>query len=91
MHLLVESKPIHEEDQLRIISMQQGGDIKQALLGFISSCSTNLGTLMRASLGAGDHRCLILLLFSIYRAYFIGLVASVITRLAIGMMCCIRR
>ena len=61
---------INEEDQLRIISMQQGGDIKQAFtrlcdalghigqklkfayndhLGFISSCPTNLGTSMRAS------------------------------------------
>ena len=61
---------INEEDQLRIISMQQGGNIKQAFtrlcdalaqigqklefayndhLGFISSCPTNLGTSMRAS------------------------------------------
>jgi len=61
---------INEEDQLRIISMQQDGDIKQAFtrlcdalaeigeklefayndhLGFISSCPTNLGTSMRAS------------------------------------------
>ncbi len=61
---------INEEDQLRIISMQKGGDIKevfirlvQALeqlekkmqfaynehLGYISSCPTNLGTAMRAS------------------------------------------
>ena len=61
---------INEEDQLRIISMQQGGDIKQTFtrlcdaltqigrklefaysdhLGFISSCPTNLGTSMRAS------------------------------------------
>ena len=61
---------INEEDQLRIISMQAGGDIKQVFsrlcdavmqigkqlefaynehLGFISSCPTNLGTAMRAS------------------------------------------
>jgi len=61
---------INEEDQLRIISMQKGGDIKvvfdrltkaiKALeakmnfmqderLGYISSCPTNLGTAMRAS------------------------------------------
>jgi len=61
---------INEEDQLRIISMQQGGDIltvftrlvhaieklEQALnfshtkhLGYITSCPTNLGTAMRAS------------------------------------------
>ena len=61
---------VNEEDQLRIISMQPGGDIKQVFqrltialaqlekhlsflfssqLGFISSCPTNLGTAMRAS------------------------------------------
>ena len=61
---------INEEDELRIISMQQGGDIKQVFtrlvngikqieekmkfaynnhLGFITSCPTNLGTAMRAS------------------------------------------
>ncbi|MCP4186724.1 MAG: arginine kinase [Gammaproteobacteria bacterium] len=61
---------INEEDQLRIISMQTGGDIKQVFtrlsnalgeigsklefmsnqhLGYISSCPTNLGTAMRAS------------------------------------------
>jgi creatine kinase/arginine kinase len=61
---------INEEDQLRIISMQKGGDIKavferlvkaikaleakmnfmyDARLGYISSCPTNLGTAMRAS------------------------------------------
>ncbi len=61
---------INEEDQLRIISMQKGGNIKevfarlvQALgqlekkikfaysehLGYITSCPTNLGTAMRAS------------------------------------------
>ena len=61
---------INEEDQLRIISMQKGGDIKatfqrlsraiaaleeqltfmyDAHLGYISSCPTNLGTAMRAS------------------------------------------
>lgn len=61
---------INEEDQLRIISMQYGGDIKATFrrlssaiakieenmefvysehLGYISSCPTNLGTAMRAS------------------------------------------
>ncbi len=61
---------INEEDQLRIISMQKGGDIKRVFnrlvkaikkiekdipflyhnrLGYISSCPTNLGTAMRAS------------------------------------------
>ncbi len=61
---------INEEDQLRIISMQSGADIKEVFtrlvdainkiekqipfsyndhLGFITSCPTNLGTAMRAS------------------------------------------
>jgi len=61
---------INEEDELRIISMQRGGDIKQVFsrlttaiselekkmkfafsehLGYITSCPTNLGTAMRAS------------------------------------------
>ena len=61
---------INEEDELRIISMQQGGDIKEIFtrlttaiaalekkmkfaysdhLGYITSCPTNLGTAMRAS------------------------------------------
>ena len=61
---------VNEEDQLRIISMQKGGDIHQVFalltqalteleqhlnflfsdrLGYISSCPTNLGTAMRAS------------------------------------------
>jgi len=61
---------INEEDQLRIISMQMGGDIKEVFtrlttaiaqiekkvpfsfsphLGYITSCPTNLGTAMRAS------------------------------------------
>ncbi len=61
---------INEEDQLRIISMQSGGDIKAVFtrlfhavsaieksvtfshskhLGYITSCPTNLGTAMRAS------------------------------------------
>jgi len=61
---------INEEDQLRIISMQQDGDIKEVFtrlsqavgkieqeiafaydehLGYITSCPTNLGTAMRAS------------------------------------------
>lgn len=61
---------INEEDELRIISMQEGGDIKEVFtrlttaiaeigkkidfayndhLGFITSCPTNLGTAMRAS------------------------------------------
>jgi creatine kinase/arginine kinase len=61
---------INEEDQLRIISMQKGGDIEAVFarlvkavnaieekvafsysphLGYITSCPTNLGTAMRAS------------------------------------------
>lgn len=61
---------VNEEDQLRIISMQQGGDIQAVFerltvavtkieetvpflfdsrLGYLSSCPTNLGTAMRAS------------------------------------------
>jgi len=61
---------VNEEDQLRIISMQMGGDIKEVFtrlvsaiksietkvnfsynehIGYISSCPTNLGTAMRAS------------------------------------------
>lgn len=61
---------VNEEDQLRIISMQQGSDIgavftrlttalehfetvakfsKDPHLGYITSCPTNLGTAMRAS------------------------------------------
>merc|ERR1712060_602876 len=61
---------VNEEDQLRIISMQQGADIKQVFerlsraaskiesvarfahdshLGYITSCPTNLGTALRAS------------------------------------------
>ena len=61
---------VNEEDQLRIISMQKGGDIQAVFarlaravnalndklgfqysphLGFLSSCPTNLGTGMRAS------------------------------------------
>jgi len=61
---------LNEEDQLRIISMQQGGNILEVFqrlvlaieqlekeisfaysehLGYISSCPTNLGTAMRAS------------------------------------------
>lgn len=61
---------INEEDQLRIISMQQGGNIKEVFsrlvtaiqelekkisfsynkhLGYITSCPTNLGTALRAS------------------------------------------
>ena len=61
---------VNEEDQLRIISMQHGGDIKEVFtrlvnaiksietkvpfsysdhLGYITSCPTNLGTAMRAS------------------------------------------
>ncbi len=61
---------INEEDQLRIISMQEGGDIKAVFtrlaeavhelgtsldfleskhLGYLTSCPTNLGTAMRAS------------------------------------------
>lgn len=61
---------VNEEDQLRIISMEQGGDIYSVFnrlaravsalekklefacsekLGYLSSCPTNLGTAMRAS------------------------------------------
>lgn len=61
---------VNEEDQLRIISMQKGGNLKEVFerlvtaletieqklsfsyserLGYISSCPTNLGTAMRAS------------------------------------------
>ena len=61
---------INEEDELRIISMQEGADIKEVFtrltlaiskiqekidfayndhLGYITSCPTNLGTAMRAS------------------------------------------
>jgi len=61
---------INEEDELRIISMQKGGDIKEVFrrlskavellesqlkfaynnhIGYITSCPTNLGTAMRAS------------------------------------------
>ncbi|NEW60569.1 arginine kinase [Sulfurovum sp. bin170] len=61
---------VNEEDQLRIISMQKGGDIKEVFarlvsaikiietkvpfsysehLGYLTSCPTNLGTAMRAS------------------------------------------
>ena len=61
---------INEEDELRIISMQKGGDIREVFLrltqaikelekmmkfafsehlGYITSCPTNLGTAMRAS------------------------------------------
>ena len=61
---------VNEEDQLRIIALQTGGDIKGAFatlsegiaalsaeldflysekLGYLSSCPTNLGTAMRAS------------------------------------------
>ena len=61
---------VNEEDQLRIISMDRGGNIKEVFarlayflkeleskldfaynqhLGFITSCPTNLGTAMRAS------------------------------------------
>jgi protein-arginine kinase len=61
---------VNEEDQLRIISMEQGGDLKSVFgrlaraitgleqqltfaysprLGVLSSCPTNLGTAMRAS------------------------------------------
>lgn len=61
---------VNEEDQLRIISMQKGGDIKAVFerlshaievlqkrldfayskhLGYLTSCPTNLGTAMRAS------------------------------------------
>ncbi len=61
---------VNEEDQLRIISMQKGGDISAVFnrliravkkleetlpflfhsrLGYLSSCPTNLGTAMRAS------------------------------------------
>jgi creatine kinase/arginine kinase len=66
---------VNEEDQLRIISMQQGGDfpavfkrLRKAVkeietsvsfsydsrLGYLTSCPTNLGTAMRASV----HVCL---------------------------------
>ncbi|PCJ47161.1 MAG: arginine kinase [Moraxellaceae bacterium] len=61
---------VNEEDELRIISMQPGGDLKQVFvrlaqaiaaieseitfayndhLGYLTSCPTNLGTAMRAS------------------------------------------
>lgn len=61
---------VNEEDQLRVISMQKGSNIKQVFerlmlalkkfenvakfayddhLGYITSCPTNLGTAMRAS------------------------------------------
>ena len=61
---------VNEEDQLRIISMQQGADVQAVFerlcraashietvckfshdehLGYITSCPTNLGTAMRAS------------------------------------------
>jgi creatine kinase/arginine kinase len=61
---------VNEEDQLRIISMQMGGEIKEVFtrlvnairsieskvtfsyndhIGYITSCPTNLGTAMRAS------------------------------------------
>ena len=61
---------VNEEDQLRIISMQKGADIKEVFdrlcraaakietvakfshddhLGYITSCPTNLGTALRAS------------------------------------------
>ena len=61
---------VNEEDQLRIISMQMGGDIGEVFtrlalgieeinkymgfahdpsLGYITSCPTNLGTALRAS------------------------------------------
>lgn len=61
---------VNEEDQLRIISMQMGADIKQVFdrlsraasqieararflhndhVGYITSCPTNLGTALRAS------------------------------------------
>jgi len=61
---------VNEEDQLRIISMQMGGNVKEVFarltkaittmedkikfarndhLGYITSCPTNLGTAMRAS------------------------------------------
>ena len=65
---------VNEEDELRIISMQNGGDIKEVFtrltraiselekkmkfaynehLGYITSCPTNLGTAMRASVHIG--------------------------------------
>jgi hypothetical protein len=44
---------------------------------------------MLANVGAGDHRRIILLLFRIYRAFFIGLTIRVVTKVVIGMMCCI--
>jgi len=61
---------VNEEDQLRIISMQNGADLKEVFerlcracahietvakfshnshLGYITSCPTNLGTALRAS------------------------------------------
>ena len=61
---------VNEEDQLRIISMQPGSDIREVFerlsrgvgeiekvakfaqddhLGYITSCPTNLGTALRAS------------------------------------------
>merc|ERR1711972_219612 len=49
---------VNEEDQLRIISMQKGGDVKEESghdfmldkrYGYIHACPTNLGTGMRAS------------------------------------------
>merc|ERR1711986_61792 len=49
---------VNEEDQMRIISMEKGGDVKAECgkdfalseqYGFIHSCPTNLGTGMRAS------------------------------------------
>merc|ERR1712243_219773 len=49
---------VNEEDQLRIISMQNGGAVRaesgrefmlDAKYGYIHSCPTNLGTGMRAS------------------------------------------
>merc|ERR1712098_284128 len=49
---------VNEEDQLRIISMQSGGDVRaesgrefmlDEKYGYIHSCPTNLGTGMRAS------------------------------------------
>ena len=61
---------VNEEDQLRIISMQEGADIREVFerlsraaagiekvarfshndhLGYITSCPTNLGTALRAS------------------------------------------
>merc|ERR1712168_1678224 len=45
---------VNEEDQLRIISMQKGGDVGEGFqlspkFGYLHSCPTNLGTGMRAS------------------------------------------